>query len=55
MSWLKLSLTFKGQQISVGINGKQVASLTDTAFKSGMAAIGSGWHHAAFDNFTASI
>jgi hypothetical protein len=52
--WLQLSLVFKGKQVSVVIDGKQVASMSDGTYSGGMAAIGSGWHKAVFDNFTAT-
>ncbi|HEV2418456.1 MAG TPA: family 16 glycoside hydrolase [Terriglobia bacterium] len=50
-TWRRLELRFKGDQIVAMIGGKQVASVADETHKSGMAAIGSGWNKAEFDNF----
>ena len=48
--WHNLSLSVDADRITAAINGTQVAAVTDTAFDSGPAAVGTGFHMAAFDN-----
>lgn len=48
--WSNLALTFHGDQINATINGKQVASVHDSAHKAGMFAVGTDWGRAQFDN-----
>ncbi|MDE3178891.1 MAG: galactosylceramidase [Acidobacteriota bacterium] len=50
-TWRHLALKFNGSNIRAMIDGAQVANVQDTTHKSGMAAIGSGWNKAEFDNF----
>ena len=54
-TWLRLSISFVSSTVSASINGTQVVSFTDEnrTFTEGLAAIGSGWHLAAFDDFEA--
>lgn len=48
--WMHLALAFHGDQITAAINGKQVASVHDSAHKAGMFAIGTDWGRAQFDD-----
>ncbi|HEV2498275.1 MAG TPA: family 16 glycoside hydrolase [Terriglobia bacterium] len=50
-TWRHFELRFQGSQIRVMIGGAQVANVTDSTHKSGMAGIGSGWNKVEFDNF----
>jgi galactosylceramidase len=50
--WHRLALAFNGPIIEVSIDGRPAAKVSDSAHKSGMAGIGTGWNHAQFDNFT---
>jgi hypothetical protein len=50
--WFHLALAFHGDLISATINGKQLASVHDSAHKSGMFAIGTDWGRAQLDNLT---
>jgi hypothetical protein len=50
-TWHHLLLDFKGSHIRALIDRSQVASVTDMTHTHGMAAIGSGWNRAEFDNF----
>jgi len=49
--WHSLSMQFKGAVIEASIDGRLLAKVHDTTFLFGMAAVGSGWHQAWFDNF----
>jgi Ricin-type beta-trefoil lectin domain len=50
-SWHTLSLTMQGSVISASINGRQVGSVTDTSYESGVAGIGvTGYQTDQFDN-----
>ena len=49
--WTTLQLVTVGTSIRGSINGEQVAKVTDSAFGTGMAALGSGWHPAYFKSF----
>jgi hypothetical protein len=48
--WRKMELTFRGNRISVSLDGKMLASVHDGAHTHGMFGIGTGWNHAQFDN-----
>jgi hypothetical protein len=48
--WVRLSLSFKGSKVTAALNGEQIATVSSTTFTAGMAAVGSGWHTAAFDD-----
>jgi hypothetical protein len=50
--WYTLSLTVEGDSIKASVDGRVVSQVTDTKFKHGMVAIGSGWHLAYFDDFS---
>jgi hypothetical protein len=50
-TWHHLELNFTGSNIRAFIDGAQVASVQDTAHRSGMAGIGCGWNRAQFDHF----
>ena len=54
-TWLRLSISFKGSRVAASINGTQVVSHVDSnnTYTAGLAAVGSGWHLAAFDGFRA--
>lgn len=47
--WQSLAMDFAGNRISVSLNGKELASVTDTAHTHGMFGIGTEWNHAQFD------
>lgn len=53
-SWHRLSLTFEGSAIVAEVDGHRVGQATESTHGKGMAGIGSGWHHALFDNFEVS-
>jgi len=48
--WNQVKLSFKGNQISAYCNGKNLCSVEDDSFQSGLTAFGCGWHIADFDN-----
>jgi galactosylceramidase len=48
--WRRLKLTFRGDQITAGVDTKQVAEVRDTAHHAGMFALGTDWGYAQFDN-----
>ena len=48
----RLQLSMAGPVIEASLDGAVVASVVDTAYTVGNAALGSGWHVAAFSNFT---
>ena len=50
-AWHRLELDFQGEQIQLSIDGVAVDNVNDTTHTHGMAAIGSGWNLAEFDNF----
>jgi hypothetical protein len=50
-AWQELTLACLGSKLTATINGQVVAALTDSTYDSGSAALGSGFHHAAFDDF----
>ena len=54
--WHKLQLKVAGSTLTGTVDGETVGSTTDASnrFAHGMIAIGSGWHEAAFDNFSVS-
>jgi len=49
-SWHRLSVNCNRNQISATIDQQQVATVEDSTFKSGLAALGTGWNAALFDN-----
>ena len=51
-AWHLMSLTTKGTQITARLDGAQLATVSDSAYSAGQVAIGSGYHRAAFDNFS---
>ena len=51
-SWHRLRLDVAGVVATGSVDGNVVGSCNATAFTHGMAAVGSGWHVAYFDNFT---
>ena len=48
--WHRVVLKFHGQQITVSIDGNQIAAVTDSAHDRGMFGIGTGWNRGQFDN-----
>ena len=48
--WNNIKLSFHGNQIAAFLNGKQLCSVEDATYPSGLAGFGSGWHVADFDN-----
>jgi galactosylceramidase len=49
--WHKLKLTMAGPRITASIDGKDIATAADFAYRSGLAGVGSGWNCALFDDF----
>jgi hypothetical protein len=52
--WLTLQLTTRGTTVAASVGGVQLGVWTDKEFQDGMVALGSGVHHAAFDDFLVS-
>lgn len=50
-SWHRLKLRFAKKTITASIDGADVATLEDSTYGMGTAALGSGWNAAEFDNF----
>ncbi|MFP5232833.1 MAG: galactosylceramidase [Acidobacteriota bacterium] len=50
--WHALVLAFQGNQISASLDGRRLASVTDSAHTHGMVGIGTGWNRAQFDNLS---
>jgi hypothetical protein len=50
--WHHAELAFKANQISVSLDGKTIANITDTSHPQGMFAVGTGWNRAQFDNLS---
>jgi galactosylceramidase len=48
--WHRLTLTFKGDQVTALVDEKQIAKVDDSSHKAGMFAIGTDWGWAQFDN-----
>jgi hypothetical protein len=48
--WMRLSMAFHGDRISVSLDGKELASVRDKAHTHGMFGLGTGWNRAQFDN-----
>jgi hypothetical protein len=51
-TWHRLGLRFKGEQITVLMDGKEAGSANDATYKSGMAGIGCGYEEVKFDNLS---
>jgi hypothetical protein len=49
--WHDLAIRFKGNNISVIVNGKEVAAVNDTRYTHGLAGVGSDFNYAEFDDF----
>ena len=52
-AWRTLTLEMKGSTITPMVDGAALGATVDTEgrFEHGMAAVGSGWHLAYFDDF----
>ena len=50
--WHHCELTFKANQVSVTLDGKSLATVTDASHPHGMFAVGTGWNRAQFDNLS---
>lgn len=50
LRWRHMELRFRGTSIEAFLDGKKLASLTDTAHARGMIALGTGWNRIQFDN-----
>jgi len=48
--WLRLRLEARAAQLRVQLNGKEVASVTDTSFPFGQVALRCGYHRCQFDD-----
>jgi Concanavalin A-like lectin/glucanases superfamily len=51
-TWHHAELAFRGNQISVHLDGKELATVTDASHSHGMFALGTGWNRAQFDNLS---
>ncbi|MGC2398573.1 MAG: LamG-like jellyroll fold domain-containing protein [Acidobacteriaceae bacterium] len=51
-TWHHAELAFRGNQVSVYFDGKQVGTATDASHPHGMFAIGTGWNRVQFDNLS---
>jgi hypothetical protein len=51
-SWYTMTLVTKNSTITAYLNGVPLASVIDTTYAFGNAAIGSGWHSAWYDDFS---
>ncbi|HEX5552731.1 MAG TPA: hypothetical protein VFX43_05735 [Chitinophagaceae bacterium] len=49
--WHRLQFNCVGDRLTVLIDEKKIADARDSTYKSGVAALGSGWNVACFDNF----
>jgi hypothetical protein len=49
--WHNLQMRLNGSTITVFINNKEVASVTDTKYTHGLAGVGSDFNYAEFDDF----
>ncbi|MBA2937369.1 RICIN domain-containing protein [Paenibacillus sp. CGMCC 1.16610] len=54
-TWHNLKLSFVGTSITAYVDNVQIASVTDSHSRSGMAGLGSGWNPAQFDNLSVAI
>jgi hypothetical protein len=45
-------MSFRGDEIVILLNGKQLRSVHDSSHPSGMFGIGTGWQKAQFDNLS---
>jgi hypothetical protein len=50
-AWHHLSLAFRGDRVHASLDGQWLANVQDNSHRQGMAAVGSGWNLAQFDNF----
>jgi hypothetical protein len=50
-TWHNLTIRFKGNNISVQVNNREVASVTDTKYTHGLAGLGSDFNYTEFDDF----
>ncbi|MBS1815074.1 MAG: galactosylceramidase [Acidobacteria bacterium] len=51
-TWHRGEMRFAGDNISVLLDGKQIASVHNSDHTHGQIALGSGWNHAQFDNLS---
>jgi galactosylceramidase len=54
-TWHKLGLRFAGTRITAFIDDRSATELTEGTHLCGMVGIGSGWHHAQFDNLSIRV
>ena len=52
--WKHLELSFRGNQISASLNGKVLASISDSDHSHGMFGVSTGWNHAQFRHLAVS-
>lgn len=52
--WHAIALRFRGKQLSATVDGTQVTQVTDGAYKTGLAGLGSSWDLVQFDNLKVS-
>lgn len=50
--WHHLRLTARDNRLTVSVDNRLLASVTDNAFHSGILALTTGWNEAFFDNFS---
>jgi hypothetical protein len=51
-AWRTLSLEMAGSKITPSVDGKSLGTVVSDTLPHGMAALGSGWHRAVFDDFS---
>jgi len=54
LKWHHVELDFHGSVITVALDGKQIARVTDHAHTHGMIGLGTGWDTGEFDNLSVS-
>lgn len=52
--WHRVELGFEGSRISVTLDRRKLATVTDTSHTHGMVGFGTGWNQAQFDNLAVS-
>ena len=50
--WRRAGLRFKGDRITVLLDGKEAGAVTDATYKNGMAGLGCGYEAVKFDNLS---
>ena len=51
-SWHRVGLRFKGNQLAVLLDGRDVGALADSTYRQGLVGLGCGYEEVKFDNLT---